>query len=161
MPFIRRVLIESFDTPLEADLVEGLRDDGTLEVSLVAEADGRVVGHIAFSPVSVGGNDLRGVGLAPLAVLPTHRGRGIGGRLIEAGLEVCIARGVGFVVVLGEPGIYGRFGFTRASDAGLTNVYGVDDPFMVREVRPNGLRGVTGLVRFDRRFDVFDDLANE
>lgn len=77
---IHRVIERAFGQPLEADLVDALRRSDALTVSMVAERDGEVVGHIAFSPVTIRGSDATrdALGLAPLAVLPEHRGRGIG-----------------------------------------------------------------------------------
>src|SRR5712691_8475889 len=81
----------AFPTDEEARLVDALRDGGKAVVSLVAESDGQIVGHIIFSPVSIEptGTAAVGMGLAPVAVLPTHQRRGIGSRLIEAGLAAC------------------------------------------------------------------------
>ena len=89
--------LAGFPTDAEARLVELLRDAGNLTVSLVAEADGRVVGHVAFSPVSalVGAP---GVGLAPVAVRPSHRRRGIASELIVRGRDAADQRRVGAVL---------------------------------------------------------------
>jgi putative acetyltransferase len=77
-------------------------------------------------------------------VLPAQQRRGIGGQLVEAGLEACRRAGCGFAVVLGEPGYYHRFGFRRARTEGLGNEYGVDEEFMVLELRPRGSRRELG-----------------
>src|SRR2546426_538557 len=113
----------SFPTGTEAGLVDALRAAARLCVSLVAVERDKVVGHVAFSPVSVAGAT-DGVGLGPVAVLPSHQGHGIGSRLIREGLAACQQSGFGFVVVLGEPGYYGRFGFAPASRWGLSDEYG-------------------------------------
>src|SRR5437868_6638418 len=115
---IRGILAAAFPTDAEARLVEALRAAGRLPVSLVAEEDGRVVGHVAFSPVVIAGVG-GGLGLAPLAVAPDVQRRGVGGRLVRDGLAAAARSGAGFVVVLGHPGYYQRVGFRRASDFGL------------------------------------------
>lgn len=82
-------------------------------LSLVAEVDGHVVGHIAFSPVT--SRDTRepiGYLLAPLAVCPDHQRRGIGSRLVAEGVKQVAAMGAGVLLVYGDPKYYGRFGFT-------------------------------------------------
>jgi len=142
----------------EARLVDMLHASGAAPVSLVAatsETDGRLVGHILFSPVRI---DRRGsdppmmVGLAPVGVLREYQGRGIGSRLIRDGLEACREAGYAAAVVLGEPGYYSRFGFERASGKGLGNEYGTDEYFMVAELGNGGLDGVGGMVRYREEF---------
>ncbi len=145
----------AFETPAEARLVEALRARAHPVVSLVAEAKGKRVGHILFSPVTVaehpGG---RIMGLAPMAVAPEHQRRGIGSALVRAGLDRCRALGFGAVVVLGHPGYYLRFGFQPASRFGLGCPYDVpDDVFMALELRPGYLRGVSGTVAYHPAFD--------
>jgi putative acetyltransferase len=142
----------AFDTDAEAWLVERLRDDGVLALSLVAVVYETIIGHIAFSPVTVDGHPTRGVGLAPLAVAAEQRGRGVGAKLVRAGIDACRQAGFEFVVVLGEPGYYRRFGFDSASRFGLTNVYGVDDPFMALALR-NDAPPAGGQVRYGPAFD--------
>ena len=95
----------------EANIVEGLRKGGALTLSLVAEQDGRIVGHIAFSPVTITGEDRGWYGLGPVAVLPEHQGEGIGAALVEAGLAQLRALRARGCVLLGDPAYYQRFGF--------------------------------------------------
>lgn len=140
----------AFPSDAEARLVDALRAARRAALSLVAEHDGQVVGHVLFSPVK--SNRGRGLGLAPLAVLPRHQRQGIGAALIRAGIEACRAGGYDYAVVLGDPGYYRRFGFRRALDLGLQNEYGAQDEFMVLELRLGGLAGVTGLVKYCREF---------
>jgi putative acetyltransferase len=92
-------------------IVEALRAAGALEVSLVAEVDGGVVGHIAFSAAGIGDTSSDWYLLGPVAVLPDHQGAGIGRALVEAGLDDLRARGAGGCVLVGDPAFYGRFGF--------------------------------------------------
>ncbi len=118
---IHGVNASAFETDAEARLVDALRDNGALTLSLVAELDGEVVGHIAFSPVVVtraDGSTTSGVGLAPMAVLPAHQRRGVGARLVAVGMARLRDAGHWFCVVLGHPEYYPRHGFVRASDCG-------------------------------------------
>lgn len=147
---VRDILEAAFPTAAEARLVDALRASGQLVVSLVAADASGPVGHIAFSPVTVG--DAKGLGLAPLAVLPTHQNRGVAALLVREGLASCGTLDCGFVVVLGEPEYYGRFGFTRASALSLDNEYGVDEAFMVIELRAGALPAEGGLVRYAPEF---------
>ena len=154
---IRRVLEAAFPTAAEARLVELLRAGDHLVVSLVAEEDETIAGTIAFSPVQVDGaaDDEGGVGLAPVAVLPGHQRRGIGGRLVREGLEACERAGYGFVVVLGEPAFYRRFGFDRADRRGLGNEYGAGEAFMALEFKEDAIPRRGGVVRFGPEFAEF------
>jgi putative acetyltransferase len=152
---IRAVHVASFPTDAEARLVELLRDGGGLVVSLVAEVDGGVVGHVAFSPVRVDGAPV-GVGLAPLGVLPTHRRRGIAARLVQEGLVACREAGYGWAVVLGDPAYYVRFGFRPASSWGLEDEYGGRSAFQALELEPGGLPPDPGVVRYAPEFARLD-----
>lgn len=96
----------------EAAIVDALRRSGALAISLVAEQDGAIVGHAAFSPVLIDGKDLGWFGLGPVSVSPGLQRGGIGTALIEEGLALLKARGARGCVVLGDPNYYGRFGFT-------------------------------------------------
>jgi putative acetyltransferase len=149
---IRRIHLAAFPTSDEANLVECLRDAQALFVSLLWEHDGQSVAHVAFSLVTVDGRQVNGVGLGPVAVDPGCQRRGIGSTLIRAGFKACHEAGCEFVVVLGEPAFYRRFGFATASRFGLHNEYGVDEPFMVLELRPGALNGLRGLVRYHAAF---------
>lgn len=88
-----------------------LREAGALTVSLVAEEEGRIAGHVAFSPVTVDGADVGWFGLGPVSVAPGLQRRGLGGALIREGLERLRGLGARGCVLLGDPGYYGRFGF--------------------------------------------------
>ena len=144
----------------EAHLVESLHAADAAPVSLVAVdgSSGGVLGHVLFSPVEIdnGKSNIRVVGLAPVGVLPEYQGQGVGSRLIRAGLEACREAAYDAVVLLGEPGYYSRFGFERASAHGLGNEYGVDDYFMVVELRSGALAGSGGTVRYRPEFGELD-----
>jgi len=155
---IRLVHDAAFPGPGEGRLVDALRVSGRLRVSEVAEAGRAIVGHVAFSAVSVAGA-AGGMGLAPLAVVSEFRGRGVGAALVRAGLETCRRAGVGFVVVLGEPGYYGRFGFTAASGWGLADEYGGGAAFQALELRAEAIPRGAGLVRYAPEFAGLADAA--
>ncbi len=135
----------------EARLVDLLRAAGNLSVSLVADDGGLIVGHVAFSSVSTARRAI-GAGLAPLAVLESHRRQGIAAELVRAGLETCREMGFGWCVVLGEPAYYGRFGFRAAAEFGLTDEYGGGEAFQVIELMPDSLPTGAGLVRYAPEF---------
>ncbi|MBL8488954.1 MAG: N-acetyltransferase [Rhodocyclaceae bacterium] len=98
----------------EQFIVAALRAAGALAVSLVAEAEGRVAGHAAFSPVAVSDGSAGWYGLGPVSVLPACQRQGIGAALIREGLARLRARGAAGCCLVGHPGYYGRFGFRNA-----------------------------------------------
>lgn len=102
---------KSFADPDDKLIVERLRDDGSLVLSLVAEAAGRMIGQVALSPATIG--DLKYLCLGPLAVVPEHQRKGIGSDLVGHALGVAQAYGRDGVVLLGDPKYYGRFGFEK------------------------------------------------
>ncbi|GFE74188.1 GCN5 family N-acetyltransferase [Novosphingobium sp. TCA1] len=95
----------------EGAIVDALRDSGALTISLVAESDDAIVGHVAFSPITIDGAEIGWFGLGPVAVAPDLQRGGIGARLIEAGLARLREMGAQGCVVLGDPTYYARFGF--------------------------------------------------
>ena len=144
----------AFETPEEANLVDALRQQAHPIVSLVAVEGGTVVGHILFSPVSLSGHPgLSMMGLAPMAVAPTHQRKGIGSALVRAGLQQCKPLGCGAVVVLGHPEYYPRFGFLPSTRFGIGCEYQVpEEAFMVLEVQTGYLHGASGIVRYHEVF---------
>lgn len=137
-----------------AALANDLLDDPTARplLSLLAEENGVLLGHVLFTTVNVGDGDrlVPGQILAPLGVLPEAQGGGIGGELINAGLEQLRACGVGLVFVLGHPAYYPRFGFKPAGVLGLKAPYPIPvevaDAWMVQELNPGYLGRVKGTV---------------
>ena len=95
----------------EQFIVEALRKAGLLTISLVADAEGTVIGHVAVSPVSISDGASGWFGLGPISVLPEHQGRGVGSRLMQEALHNLREQGAAGCVLLGEPGYYSRFGF--------------------------------------------------
>lgn len=114
-----------FSDGSEADIIRALRGSGDLALSLVAEEDGPVVGHVAFSPVAIEGMDGDWFGLGPIAVQEDRQRQGIGRALIECGLDLLRQRGAAGCVVIGDPAIYGRVGFSSGEldYAGLDRKY--------------------------------------
>ncbi|MEO2049236.1 MAG: N-acetyltransferase [Pirellulales bacterium] len=149
---VRSIHCAAFHDDTEANLVEALRFNNHLLVSLVAMDGTQRVGHVAFSPVRLDGEVLSGAGLAPVAVAPSHQGCGFGQTMVRAGLDACRDIGVPYVVVLGEPAYYQRFGFRPATRWQLENEYGAGDEFMAIELVPDSLHGISGLVRFGEEF---------
>ena len=106
----------------EQAIVRELRRAGALAVSLVAERDGRVVGHLALSPVTIDGLPCGWFGLGPVSVRPEEQGAGIGSRLVREALARLRAAGARGCVLVGAPAYYGRFGFRAAPPLPLPNV---------------------------------------
>ena len=149
---VRRVNEAAFESPDEADLVDRLRERAASYLALVAVLEGEVVGHIAFSPITLdpARSGLRALGLAPMAVLPAHQRRGIGSRLVRDGLEAARRAGAEAVFVLGHPTYYPRFGFEPAAGRGIRDAYGAPpEAFMALELVPGALRGATGTAHYD------------
>lgn len=123
----------AFENGPEAALVDELRVSCEDYLAFVAVEDGIVVGHILFTPVTVDGCGVVGMGLAPMAVLPLYQHKGIGSQLIRHGLAQLYHSGCPLVIVLGHPGYYPRFGFELASKYQLSSQWESvpDEAFMV------------------------------
>ena len=148
---IREVIRLAFGQDQEATLVDALRANGAAQLSVVAVRGDRVVGHIMYSPVTVG--TVTGAGLAPMAVRPDHQRQGIGTRLVEAGNLTLSARRCPVIVVLGHPRFYRRFGFRPARHDGLRCEWDVpDDVFMSLVLDPAAMRGISGLAKYRPEF---------
>ena len=151
---IRLVNEAAFPTMAEADLVDTLRLQASPLISLVAEKEGTIVGHILFSPVTLADQpDVGLMGLAPLAVVPEAQRRGFGSALVRSGLDECRKNGWKAVVVLGHADYYPRFGFMPASRFGIGCEYDVpDEVFMALELQAGALSGLSGTVRYHPAF---------
>lgn len=151
---VRAVNVAAFPTPAEADLVDALRAQAQPLVSLVAEDQEAVVGHILFSPVTLTGHpDLKIVGLAPMAVAPARQRQGIGSALVRTGLGRCRELGFGAVVVLGHSSYYPSFGFVPAARFGIDCEYEApEEAFMAIELQPGYLRGRSGTIQYHAAF---------
>jgi len=153
MEKIRNVHLQAFETEAEANLADSLRNTGIELISLVAEENGEVIGHILFSPVTIDGN-IKIMGLAPMAVLPGWQRKGVGARLIDEGLKACENAGYGAVVVLGYPGYYPRFGFMPSVNFGIKSEYDVPpEVFMVKELQKGILKAAKGTVKYHKVFN--------
>ena len=147
---IQGVVAAAFDGHPHSDgsepgIVDALRADGDLAISLVAEEGGAIVGHVAFSPVSVSDGCQGWFGLGPAAVDPVRQGEGIGTALIERGLDLLRDRGAAGCVVLGDPAYYARFGF--AHDPALTYPGPPPEYFQRLVIGNSGAQGVVAYAR--------------
>ncbi len=149
---IHFVIEQAFGRKAEADLVDKLRANGKVLVSLVAIENNKIIGHILFSLVTLGA--VKTVGLAPLAVLPSAQNRGVGAMLTEAGIAACRALGYAAMIVLGHPEYYPRFGFVPASQFGIKSEYDVpDEVFMALELQPKALANCGGIAKYQPEFN--------
>jgi len=104
----------------EPAIVDALRADGDLVLSLVAEDGGEIVGHVAFSPARLSGGEDGWLALGPISVLPERQGQGIGRALVEGGAARLRETGARGIVLLGDPALYARFGFVRETPLHIT-----------------------------------------
>jgi putative acetyltransferase len=144
---IRAVNEAAFGGPDEADLVDKLRGNEHALISLVAELERVIVGHIMFSRMWIDSSPgwVSAVALAPVAVLPEHQRTGIGGLLIQHGLVLLRGRGEKIVLVIGHPSYYPRFGFS-SDKAKLLESSFPSEVFMAIELSPGALDGIRGRV---------------
>jgi putative acetyltransferase len=124
---IHEVTRDAFQDPphtshTEQHIVDSLRAAGALSVSLVAVDGGRVIGHVAVSPMTLSGGEPGWYGLGPISVLPAHQGRGVGSALMRAVLAELRRIGAAGCLLVGDPRFYARFGFTVAAPLLLPNV---------------------------------------
>jgi putative acetyltransferase len=133
---IRKVNEDAFRDKITAALVETIRgtDRFVPELSLVAEVEGEVVGHVMLSYVDIEPGRRRVLQAGPLAVIPSHQRRGIGSALMNEAIRLVDARGEPLILIEGNPRYYGRFGFTRADESGIDTPEGAHGPqyFMMR-----------------------------
>lgn len=147
---------EAFEGTAEANLVNNLRTSNAMILSLVAIKNNEIVGHIAFSPVTIEPDraTVNAVGLAPMAVSPEFQRSGIGSQLVEEGLNIIRTAGHDLVVVLGHPEYYPRFGFVPAKKYGIRWEHDVpEEAFMIRELREGALKEVRGTVKYRPEFN--------
>jgi putative acetyltransferase len=151
VPEIRRVNIRAFGRKQEASVVDKLRENCDSILSLVALTGGKIVGHILFSPAVIEGQHgkLVGLGLAPLAVLPEYQRKGIGTELMQTAIARIKEGGCPYIIVIGHPEYYTRFGFERASQFGIRSEWEVpDEPFMILMLDRKAMNGITGVARY-------------
>lgn len=152
---IRHLHRLAFGQDAEGQLVDALRARAAVLVSLVAVADGAVVGHILMSPATIA--DVQGAALGPMAVAPPHQRRGVGSQLVQTAIERLRAMHCPFVVVLGHPRFYPRFGFTPAHVGGVTCDWKVPaDVFMMAVLDPAVAVRLHGRAEYQPEFSAFD-----
>lgn len=152
-PEVRKVNEAAFERSDEADLVDRLRDDGVVLLSLVAEIESQIVGHILFSRMAIEAAQatLPAASLAPMAVRPSHQRRGIGGHLIRRGLRELRTGGERIVIVVGHKDYYPRFGFGFERSRYLSSPF-PPDAVMAMELLEGALAGVHGVLRYAAAF---------
>jgi putative acetyltransferase len=151
IPAIREVNRRAFGSDHEGRIVDALRTNHAVSLSLVASLNGAVVGHILYSPAAVG--TVEGAALGPMAVIPEHQRQGIGSQLVATGNERLQIVGCPFVIVIGHPGFYPRFGFTPAYRLGITSEWNVPgDAFMVLVMDSQRTGALHGLAKYRPEF---------
>ncbi|QGJ70936.1 putative N-acetyltransferase YhbS [Planctomycetales bacterium 10988] len=155
---IRSVNLAAFQGVGEADLVDQLRSEGYVELSLVAVVNGEVVGHLLLSKMQIrtAEGELAALSLAPMAVLPEFQRGGVGTRLMQAGLSLCRERGHAIVLVLGHPDYYRQFGFSSELAESIASPFGGGEAWMALELTPGALEGVRGEAVFSPPFQMFE-----
>ena len=137
----------------EQDLVNRLRKSDAFipELSLVAEQNGKIIGHILFTRMKIGKHG--SLALAPVAVLPEYQNQGVGAQLIREGHRIARELGYRSVILVGHPGYYPRFGYRPASQWKITAPFEVpDEAFMALELVEGGLKGVSGEIEYAKEF---------
>ena len=148
---IRDLNRRAFGQDQEGNIVDALRSSGAALLSLVATLNGQVAGHIMYSPIAVG--SVTGAALGPMAVLPEHQRKGIGSKLVEAGNRTLGDRGCPFIIVVGHPEFYPRFGFRPAITLGITCEWELpDEVFMALVLDGATMEGVSGLAKYRDEF---------
>ena len=154
-PAVHGINAAAFGRPAEADLVDAVREHCFPIVSLVAERENEIVGHILFSPVTLSDHaDAMIMGLGPLAVAPACQHQGIGSALVLAGMKRCRELNAGAAIVLGHASYYPRFGFKTSTCFGIHPAFDVpEEAFMAMELQSAYLKNRSGIVRYHPAFD--------
>ena len=155
-----QVVFEAFkEAPMsdgdEYNLVNRLRksDEFISELSLVAEIDQKIIGHIILTKIKI--DEFDSLALAPVSVLPEFQGQGIGAQLIKKSHEIAKSLGYKSIILLGHPEYYPRFGYKKASDWNIKAPFDVpDEAFLALELVEAGLTGVSGLVKYSPAFGI-------
>jgi len=154
---IRAIINQAFSQPQEANIVDKLRANCDGLLSLVALQDEKIIGHILFSPVTIEGSlgILKGMGLAPMALLAQFQRQGVGSELVQAGIESLRKSKCPFIIVLGHPEYYPRFGFERASRYRIKSQWeGVpDQAFMILWLDKTMTNHVSGVAKYRDEFN--------
>jgi len=155
-PLVHSVIVQTFKRDAEAKLADKLRRACTDHLSLVAEDKGAIVGHIMFTPVHIlNDKAIQGMGLAPMAVIPAQQRRGIGKLLVKESLKILREKGCPFVLVLGHPDYYPRFGFQPASRFNIKSQWDdvPDEAFMILVMDEKAIKDVSGTAWFRDEFN--------
>jgi putative acetyltransferase len=157
---IRSINQAAFGRPDEADLIDRLRDERVILLSLIAESSQQIIGHILFTRIAIekNGCSISAVALAPVAVQPAYQRQGIGERLIREGLDLLRERGEKIVIVVGHPNYYPRFGFSKEKAESLVSPFS-KDAFMALELRVGTLDGVSGKVKYPSAFGLSSEFT--
>lgn len=154
-PHVHAITTAAFKRHIEADINDRLRAANAAVISLVAERNAAIVGHIMFSRAAIvdNGKAQPTVALGPIAIDPAHQRRGYGGKLIQAGLQACKDKDIPHVFLLGHTTYYPRFGFQPAANYGV--IYGdkAHDAFMCLELTSGSLDTVAGRMVFHQAFN--------
>ena len=149
---IREVNRRAFGQDQEGNIVDALRTNGAALLSLVATVNGQVAGHIMYSLLTVAEN-VDGVALGPMAVVPEYQRQGIGTKLIGAGNRKIKDAGYPFIIVVGHAEYYPRFGFRPASEYGIKCEWDVpDEVFMLLVLNEAKMQGASGLAKYRHEF---------
>ena len=155
---IRDVNDRAFGQAQEGNIVDALRTNGAALLSLVATLNDRVVGHILYSPATIISSsvtmaNVTGAALGPMSVLPEHQRLGIGSALVTIGNEKIQTASHPFIIVMGHPTFYPRFGFRRASSLAVKCEWNVpDEVVMLLILDETKMRGISGLVKYRHEF---------
>ncbi len=148
---------ETMSNHTEPFLVERLRKTAAFipELSLVAELNEQIVGHILLTKIKIKGDtsEHESLALAPVSVLPSHQRKGIGTALIQKAHEVAKALDFHSIVLIGHENYYPKFGYKKAADFGITFPFAAPSKnCMAIELVENGLKNVNGLVEYPKAF---------
>ena len=156
---IHELNLLAFEEKEEAVLVDLLRANHEFipQLSLVALLNNKIVGHILFTKIKIiddDGNENESLALAPMAVLPKYQKKGIGGKLIDKGLDIATKLNFKSVIVLGHEHYYPKFGFVPTVKWNIKSPFEVpDNVFMGIELVKNGLKNVSGIVKYPKEFE--------
>jgi predicted N-acetyltransferase YhbS len=149
---------QAFNQIDESELVNRIRASENFipELSLVAEKNGEIIGHILFSKMKIiGEKEYETLSLAPIAVLPKYQNQGVGGKLIKEGLKRAEKLGFNSVIVVGHKDYYPKFGFEKASKWSIKcPIDAPDEAFMAIELKVGSLKNKTGVVEFPKEFQI-------
>jgi putative acetyltransferase len=150
---VRSINESAFERTDEADLIDGLRREAAVLLSLVAETENQLVAHVLFSRMWIdhAAGSIAAVALAPIAVLPSYQRKGIGAKLIENGVARLRRSGERIVFVLGHPDYYARFGFSTETTCGVEAPF-PRHAFMAVELGAEPMDGICGKVRYAAAF---------